>query len=107
LSSASASSFAPSTAYTPEGHAIGFARESHENARRQTLDVAELLVLAQALDVPPLALLFPGQAATPIKVLPGVTMTTLSAVQWFGADRGLGPRVEMQATIAQLEALIG
>lgn len=81
---------------------------NYESGRKQSLDIAELLVLAKALDVPPLALLFPGQAAAPVEVLPGVSSSTLDAVLWFGADRNQhGPRVEMQATIAQLETLIG
>lgn len=81
---------------------------NYECGRKQSLDVTELLVLAKVLDVPPLALLFPGQAATQVEVLPGVTATTLDAVLWFGADKNQhGPRVEMQAAITQLETLIG
>ncbi|MBB4931419.1 transcriptional regulator with XRE-family HTH domain [Lipingzhangella halophila] len=54
-----------------------------ESGRRPTLSVAELLVLARILEVPPLQLLFPIGQADEIEVLPGRTAKTWYAAQWF------------------------
>ena len=44
------------------GHAISRSQiANYESGRKQSLDVAELLVIAAALDVSPLSLLFPGE----------------------------------------------
>lgn len=80
---------------------------NYENGRKQSLDIAELLVLARVLEVPPLALLFPPPSSASVEVLPDVTATTLEAVSWFCADRNQHrPRIEAQAAIAQLESII-
>ena len=56
---------------------------NYESGRKQSLDVAELMVLAAALDVAPLELLFPGKADSPVKRLPGQTVPTAHAASWF------------------------
>jgi transcriptional regulator with XRE-family HTH domain len=56
------------------------------NSRSGKLDVAELSVLAAALDVAPLELLFPGEADSPVERLPDKTVPTAHAASWF-ADR--------------------
>lgn len=54
-----------------------------ENGIRETITVGELQVLAKALGVPPVLLLFPlGRAAT-VEVLPGEHADTLDALAWF------------------------
>ncbi len=53
------------------------------NSRSGKLDVAELTVLAAALDVAPLELLFPGEADSPVKRLPDKTVPTAHAASWF------------------------
>jgi transcriptional regulator with XRE-family HTH domain len=54
-----------------------------EKGQRQMLTVGELLVLAEALGVPPILLLFPLGAEETVEVLPGRQMPTWDAVKWF------------------------
>lgn len=58
------------------------------NSRSGKLDVAELTVLAAALDVAPLELLFPGEADSPVERLPGKTVPTAHAASWFAGRPG-------------------
>ena len=50
------------------------------------LGVAELLVLAAALDVPPLLLLFPGLPGEPVEMLPGRVVESWDAARWFTGE---------------------
>ena len=62
-----------------------------EKCHRQTITVDELLVLAQALDVPPVQLLFPVGREETVEALPGRHVDPWDAVKWFGgtsADPG-------------------
>jgi hypothetical protein len=64
-----------------------------ESGRKRGLDVAELLVLAAALDVPPVTLLFPGLPDADTEKLPGQTVSAVAAMLWFTgeyADSDLG-----------------
>lgn len=54
-----------------------------ERGTRQSLTVAELLVLARALNVPPLLLALPIGTEAQTEVLPGVSVDTWQAAQWF------------------------
>ena len=63
---------------------------NYENRRRQGLDVTDLLVLAAALRVPPVALLFGGAPDEAVEVLPGDKRSSVSALAWFIGDRELG-----------------
>jgi hypothetical protein len=54
--------------------------------RGSVLSVAELLVLAAALDIPPGLLLFPGYPYGQAEFLPGRTAHAQSAVEWFAGD---------------------
>ncbi|MCF3960587.1 helix-turn-helix domain-containing protein [Streptomyces fuscigenes] len=54
-----------------------------ENGRRRDVSVADLLVLAAALEVAPAALVFPAGYAAETEYLPGRTATPLEAVDWF------------------------
>ncbi|MFJ2964259.1 helix-turn-helix domain-containing protein [Streptomyces collinus] len=56
-----------------------------EKGFRQTVTVADLLVLARALDVPPVTLLFPVAEAE-VEVLPGDVKGMWPALQWFAAE---------------------
>jgi hypothetical protein len=53
--------------------------------RGSVLSVAELVVLAAALDTSPLVLLYPGPYNKTVEVLPGRALSELDAVQWFSA----------------------
>jgi transcriptional regulator with XRE-family HTH domain len=54
-----------------------------ENGRRRLVTVAELMVLARALDTTPIALLYPDPCADEIEMLPDVTTSGPYAPQWF------------------------
>ncbi len=64
-----------------------------ENGRRDTVSVAELLVLSAVLRVPPVLLLFPLGRVAVTEVLPDTRTSTWGAVQWVMGDREL-PDVE-------------
>ena len=54
-----------------------------ENKHREAVSTAELQVLAQALDVPPVLLLFPLGHAPAVEVLPGADVDPWAAIEWF------------------------
>jgi hypothetical protein len=58
-----------------------------EKGRRQSVTVPELLVLARALKVSPLMLIFPVGHADVIEVIPGHEMTPFQAAQWFSGEQ--------------------
>jgi transcriptional regulator with XRE-family HTH domain len=70
---------------------------NYESGRKQGLDVAELLVIAGALRVPPITLLFGGPPDADVQLLPpGTTAPAFFAMAWFAGDRELawpGPGV--------------
>ncbi|NLE82379.1 MAG: helix-turn-helix transcriptional regulator [Rhodococcus sp.] len=57
-----------------------------ELGRKRTLDVAELLVLARALNVSPAALLYPELPDRPVEVWPDVSVRSILAVQWLSGE---------------------
>jgi transcriptional regulator with XRE-family HTH domain len=57
-----------------------------ELGRRASVDLAEFLVLAKALDVPPITLLFPLGAAATVELLPGQPVPTWEALAWFTGE---------------------
>ena len=57
-----------------------------ENGRRETVSVAELFVLAEALGVPPLWLVFPVGHVAEVEVLPNREITPLNALRWAGGE---------------------
>lgn len=56
------------------------------NSRAGKLDLAELIVLAEALDVPPVALIYPYLPAGEVEVLPGHFTPSSDAVWWFTGE---------------------
>jgi transcriptional regulator with XRE-family HTH domain len=54
-----------------------------ENGRRETVSTAELQVLARALGVPPILLLFPLGRSLDIEALPGLHTEPHAAIEWF------------------------
>jgi transcriptional regulator with XRE-family HTH domain len=60
--------------------AIGKLENNHREGK---FDLAELLVLAAALDIAPLELLYPGAPDQVVELLPSQTATTLDASTWF------------------------
>jgi len=60
---------------------------NYESGRKQSLDIAELIVVAAALDMSPVTLVYPGPYEQGIELLPGVEASEFEAAQWFS---GLG-----------------
>jgi len=54
-----------------------------ESGRKESMPVHEIAVIARALDVPPLRLLFPLGTEETVEALPGRRMPTWYAVQWW------------------------
>ncbi|MGW4121036.1 helix-turn-helix domain-containing protein [Nocardia sp. NPDC004711] len=57
-----------------------------ELGRKKTITVPELISLALALGVSPVELLYPALMDGPVEVWPGVTTTSIEAVQWFSGE---------------------
>ncbi|WP_166459620.1 helix-turn-helix domain-containing protein [Amycolatopsis pithecellobii] len=57
-----------------------------ENGRRPTISLAELLVIARALEVPPVLLLSPLGRTDKFEVLPGIRMDPWLALKWFAGE---------------------
>lgn len=57
-----------------------------EKGIRQTVSVADLLVLAKALDLPPLALVFPVGYEEEAEVLPGRSEHPVTALRWASGE---------------------
>ena len=53
------------------------------NTRAGKVDVAELVVLAKALTVPPVSLLYPDLVDGPVDVLPDESVPSVDALEWF------------------------
>ncbi len=65
------------------GHPISRTAISNlEVGRKRAVDVPELIVLARALGVPPLLLLYPAMSAGEVEVLPGHRTSSWAAAQW-------------------------
>jgi transcriptional regulator with XRE-family HTH domain len=57
-----------------------------ELGRRASVDLAEFMVLARALDVPPITLLFPLGKASTVELVPGQPVSTWEALAWFTGE---------------------
>ncbi|ORW33233.1 hypothetical protein AWB91_08890 [Mycobacterium paraense] len=77
---------------------------NYESGRKRSLDVTELLVLAHALDVPVLALVFPGPPDSRIEVVPGQMMSTVEAILRHADDHRF--RTQIRAMVTELDMLI-
>lgn len=69
------------------GHRVGRSRISDlEAKRRKRMDITELIVLAEALRIPPVELLFPGLVTGQTEFLPGQTTMTWHALRHFTGE---------------------
>jgi transcriptional regulator with XRE-family HTH domain len=59
---------------------------NYESGRKKGLDIAELLVIAAALRIPPVALLFPQLPDGPVEVVPGTYTTCWDATTWLSGE---------------------
>lgn len=58
---------------------------NYESGRKKGLDIAELIVIAAALETSPVCLVFPGPYQNQVEVLPGRDSSEFVAAQWFSA----------------------
>lgn len=79
-----------------------------ENGRRRFVTTAELVILAVALDTPPVCLVYPGPYDNSIEIVPDRQGAEFDAAQWFsGIDLGVPivpaqeSKVELGATLIQ------
>lgn len=70
----------------------GATAESRRKPRDVSLD--ELAILARALNVPPVMLLFPIGTSERVQITPEVEITAWDAAQWFSGELFLTPDVE-------------
>jgi transcriptional regulator with XRE-family HTH domain len=68
-----------------------------ENGRRDTVSTPELLVLALALNVAPVLLLFPAGRDESAELAPGLSVPMAEALQWFSGEAPLPAMAEDQA----------
>lgn len=57
-----------------------------EIGRKESVSLQEVVVLAKALDIPPLQLVYPLGRDRTIEVLPGTTIPTQLAAEWFTGE---------------------
>lgn len=58
---------------------------NYESGRKMTLDIAELIALASALNTSPVALVYPGPYDEEVELFPGESWSQFTAAQWFSA----------------------
>ena len=72
-------------------------RPDAEGRRRRRITIDELLVLAKALGVPPILLLFPADSNL-IELLPDTSISPQAAIDWFTGEKPFSanelPKVE-------------
>lgn len=61
-----------------------------ENGRRSGVELAELLVLAKALEIPPITLMLPVGMAGSVEVVPGEELPIWDAIAWISGETLLG-----------------
>lgn len=76
-----------------------------EKGARQTITVGELIVLARALGVPPVVLLFDIGGSESTEILPGREADTWAALAWFTGEAGELPGVPGSALEEGTEAV--
>lgn len=77
---------------------------NYESSRKKNLDIAELLILAAALDVPPMVLLYPDLPDGEVEVIPHRPGTSWAAYMWA---TGMAPSfTKPEATPTDGEELI-
>ena len=76
------------------------------NSRSGKLDVAELVVLAFVLDIPPALLLFPDYPIGSVEVLPGLVAGNETAVDWLAGRVVLQPTDEGNAGTSLVRSVL-
>ena len=74
-----------------------------ESGKRKSVSTAELCLLAWALRVPPIRLLYPNLPDGRVDVVPGERWTAIQAASWFSGDLISPPVVTADAEREDLE----
>lgn len=70
------------------GHRVSRSTISEiETKRRKSITVADLIILAAALDTVPLALIYPGPYDQNIRALPNLDVAQIWAARWFSGEQ--------------------
>jgi transcriptional regulator with XRE-family HTH domain len=77
---------------------------NYESGRKKNLDIAELLILAAALDVPPLVLLYPDLPAGEVEIIPDRAGSSWAAYMWA---TGMAPSFLNPGTPSNGSQLVG
>jgi hypothetical protein len=64
-----------------------------ENGKRKAVSTAELCLLAWALKVPPIRLLYPNLPDGPVEIIPGRTVPSVVAATWFSGETTFMPEL--------------
>ena len=82
---------------------------NYESGRKKNLDIAELLILAAALDIPPVLLLFPSFPVGTVELLPDDREATgYQAVRWLAGERALpARRIDRERGISEEPVNVG
>lgn len=84
------------------GHPITRAQiANYESGRKKTLDITELLVIAAALEVPPVVLIYPDLPDADVEVLPEQFVSSIAALIRFTGEQDKNPRTD-PGKLAQL-----
>jgi hypothetical protein len=75
-----------------------------ETGQRKTITLADVIVLAAALEVPVIDLIYPGTWNTAVNLLPGVRVSKAEAAEKFGGSRQLNDR--LVAMVEQLSKTV-
>jgi hypothetical protein len=67
-----------------------------EHQRRESITVSELSVLAAALEISPVLLLYPVGLADTAEYLPGHHATPFEAARWWSGEVAVGPKGDIE-----------
>ncbi|GAA4676587.1 hypothetical protein GCM10023347_33610 [Streptomyces chumphonensis] len=76
-----------------------------ENGRRTNVSVAEVLMLAHALEVAPGALIYPAGYVEEVEVVPGVHAHPVHGIQWISGEIPL-PSIRMSTVAAIMKTAL-
>lgn len=76
-----------------------------ESGRKKALDLTEVLILAKALDVSPLELIYPGLLDAEVEVTPGVVVRSSDAALAFAGAQDYNPLFDIAVTEQDLKVV--
>jgi hypothetical protein len=74
-----------------------------ESGKRKSVSTAELCLLAWALKVPPIRLLYPDLPDGPVEIIPGKKVPSIDAATWFSGELTYLPKLTARSEAASDE----